>query len=72
MRKMEAPVGTITEKEAAKLLGARPQTMRAWRQRGKGPAFVKPVGRVYYLKEDVLAFLAQSRVVPAGRKARKA
>ncbi len=52
---------TLTGPETAKLLKVRNQTLRAWRTKGCGPAYVRlggPRGRVRYVLQDVQAFLA--------------
>jgi len=51
----------LTGPETARLLKVQPQTLRAWRTRGGGPAYVRlggPRGRVRYALQDVHAFLA--------------
>ena len=61
----------FSERQAAEYLDARPQTMRAWRHRGRGPAYLKLTGRIRYRLEDLEAFIAESRVVPGERKRRR-
>jgi predicted DNA-binding transcriptional regulator AlpA len=51
-----------SEDEAATVLKVKPTTMTAWRNRGKGPAYVK-VGRLIgYRASDIRAWL-NSRIV---------
>ena len=62
-RRMEVNMGTVilTGPQAAKLLGVREQTLRAWRVRGTGPAFIRyggPKGRVRYAQEALDEWLA--------------
>jgi predicted DNA-binding transcriptional regulator AlpA len=47
----------LTEKEAAALLGLRPNTLNAWRNRATGPKYLR-IGRkaIRYRLLDVLAF----------------
>ncbi len=58
------PDALLTEEEAAKSLMVEPPTLNKWRQRERGPAYLKIGGRVSYRVADLLAFLAQCRVVP--------
>jgi hypothetical protein len=67
---------SINETQAAKYLTdagipIQPQTLRAWRHRGKGPAYLHPGGQVSYRISDLDAFIEASRVVP-GEKPRRA
>jgi hypothetical protein len=57
----------VSEKAAAKALGAKPQTMRAWRHRGVGPAYLKLAGKIMYRLDDLKKFIEQSRIVPKKR-----
>ena len=52
----------MTEREVAALLQMKVSTLRAWRLRGKGPAFLKLGAAVRYRREDVEAFMDRSRV----------
>lgn len=52
----------LNEKEVAALLQMKVSTLRAWRLRGKGPAFLKLGAAVRYRREDVEAFMDRSRV----------
>ncbi len=65
---MKPSVPHLTETEAAEYLDAKPQTLRVWRHRGRGPAFLKPVGKIKYRLDDLDKFLAESRVVPGEAK----
>ena len=47
----------LTNKEAAELLGLKPNTLDIWRIQGKGPAYRK-VGRlVRYSESDVISWI---------------
>jgi len=61
----------LTEKEAAKRLFARPDTLRKWRTRGRGPVYLKLSGKVRYQAEDIEAFIQASRVEPGTKKRRR-
>jgi predicted site-specific integrase-resolvase len=61
----------LTEKEAAKRLFARPDTLRKWRTRGRGPTYLKLSGKIRYRADDLEKFIEQSRVVPSERKRRR-
>lgn len=63
----------LTDSQAAERLGVSPATLRSWRCRGIGPAFIK-MGRgakapVRYSEADLEQFIAQSRHVPSVRAA---
>jgi hypothetical protein len=60
-------VPRVSEKVAAKVLGAKQQTMRAWRHRGVGPAYLKLAGKIEYRLDDLQKFIEASRVVPSKR-----
>jgi predicted site-specific integrase-resolvase len=58
----------LTEKEAAKRLFAKPQTLNKWRVRGRGPVYLKLAGKVRYRLDDIKAFIEASRIDPAKRR----
>lgn len=62
------PSNLLNEKQAAKRLGIRPQTLEKWRTRRYGPVYVKLGGRVRYFAGDIDAWIVESRVDPAKRK----
>jgi len=51
----------MNETAAAELLGLSVATLRAWRHRKQGPAFVKFGRSVRYLSSDLQAFIQRSR-----------
>lgn len=55
----------LTESEAATRLGLKVATLRAWRQKGKGPAYVRLGRAVRYLMTDVDDFIQSNRQVPS-------
>jgi hypothetical protein len=63
----------LTDKQAAPLLGVEPATLRSWRCRGIGPAYVKlglgSKAACRYNPSDIEAFIAQCRQVPSVRAA---
>ena len=63
----------ITDREAADRLGLSAATLRSWRCRGIGPAFIKmgsgSKAPVRYSEADLEQFIAQSRRVPSVRAA---
>jgi predicted site-specific integrase-resolvase len=61
----------LTEKQAAKRSFQKPDTLRKWRTRGKGPVYLKLGGKVRYRAEDIDKWIAQSAVVPSERKRRR-
>lgn len=60
-----APITVLSESDVAALLGLSVKTLRNWRVDGKGPVYAKP-GRVVYLHDDVMAYLAATRRAPDG------
>ena len=54
----------LTESEAAARLGLKVATLRAWRQKGRGPAYVRLGRAVRYLTTDINDFLHSNRHVP--------
>lgn len=57
----------LTNKQAAEFLQLHPVTLARMRQYGRGPAYVKRGGLVYYLLSDIMAWLEDGRVQP-GKK----
>lgn len=56
----------LDQQAAAHYLGVSPNTVKAWRRRGVGPAYFKVGGRrVVYDQGDLDAFLQKDRVVPS-------
>lgn len=60
-----ATMDPLTELEAAARLGLKVATLRAWRHRGSGPAFVRLGRAIRYLPSDIDDFLALNRHAPA-------
>jgi hypothetical protein len=56
---------------AARLVGVKPETMKAWRRVGRGPIYTKLYSRCVYKIGDIEAFLAARVVDPAGRRQRQ-
>lgn len=52
------PDGRMDSENAAKYTGFALKTMSMWRYEGRGPAFSKLSGRVFYLKDDLDAFMS--------------
>jgi DNA (cytosine-5)-methyltransferase 1 len=67
--------GYLRVKEAAKLLGVSPNTVRAWGAAGKIPEFRHPINtyRLYRRSdlEKLIAKVEQSRTQPTGRRPAK-
>lgn len=49
---------------AAEYLDVSPATLAWWRWKGRGPAYEKPAGRIYYRKSNLDKFIAVGVVVP--------
>lgn len=56
----------LTPRQAANYLGKTPEILKQWRFKGRGPAYVKRGGRIFYPKADLDAFQAGTRVEPKG------
>jgi len=54
----------LTETAAARRLGLKVATLRAWRRQQRGPAYVRLGRAVRYLSDDVEDFLRASRHGP--------
>lgn len=54
----------LTETEAAVRLGLKVATLRAWRNQGRGPAYVRLGRAVRYLAIDIDEFLQSNRHSP--------
>lgn len=55
------PVLAVDEATAAELLSVAPMTLRSWRSRGDGPAYVKAGRRVVYRVADLEGWLLERR-----------
>lgn len=53
--------------ELARRWGVSPRTLERWRSEGRGPAYLKLVGRIAYRGEDIRRFEAARVCVPAKR-----
>ena len=58
-----------TSAEADSYLGLAQGVTASWRNRGRGPAYIKLGRKVVYATEDLDAFLAASRTVPSRQHA---
>ena len=54
----------LSSPEAAERLGVSPETLPAWRSRGRGPRFVRAGRAVRYLEADLEAYLDKRAVDP--------
>ena len=61
------PAGLFTEEEAGRYLGLAPGTLRNWRCRRRGPAFVLAGRRVCYRIEDLRAWVEERLTDPKVR-----
>lgn len=60
----------LTETEAAARLGLKVATLRAWRNQGRGPVYVRLGRAVRYLAVDIEEFLQSNRHSPRPTAAR--
>jgi hypothetical protein len=56
----------LTEKQAAQVLSASPGTLRNWRTRNKGPAWILLGGAIRYSPQDLRGYLETRTRRPAG------
>lgn len=72
MRKPFRRLALLTTIQVADLLQVRPQTVRSWRSRGRGPAipFIKIGATIRYRRADVERFLSRSTRRAKGRRGR--
>jgi Helix-turn-helix domain len=54
----------LPETTAADEIEHTPRTMRKWRQRGEGPAYVKVGRKVYYARSALIDWLRRQEVKP--------
>lgn len=59
----------VTTKEAAKILGRSPATLKRWRYEGSGPNFILMKGRVSYDKQVLLDYIQRNTRVSSVRAA---
>jgi excisionase family DNA binding protein len=59
-----AKIQPLTESEAAARLGLKVATLRAWRNQGRGPAYLRLGRAIRYLTTDIDEFLQSNRQVP--------
>ena len=60
----------LTETEAAARLGLKVATLRAWRNQGRGPAYVRLGRAIRYLATDLEEFLQSNRHNPRAGQVR--
>ena len=53
--------GMFTPEQLAEKLGTNRNTLAQWRYRGTGPRYMKRNGLLWYLREDVEAWLREGR-----------
>ena len=60
----------LTETDAAARLGLKVATLRAWRNQGRGPAYVRLGRAIRYLSTDLDEFLHSNRHNPRANQVR--
>ena len=66
----EATNQPLTETDAAARLGLKVATLRAWRNQGRGPAYVRLGRAIRYLSTDLDEFLHSNRHNPGAGQGR--
>lgn len=56
----------INEREAGAYVGKPGKTLANWRSQRIGPPYIRVGGSIRYSTDDLDAYLAERRVVPAG------
>ncbi len=56
----------LTESEAAAFLRLQPVTLKKWRFRGRGPAYVRLGSAIRYERRALLDYLDRARIKPGG------
>jgi hypothetical protein len=64
---METQDRFVNDVEAAKILCLKPQTMRNYRNTGRGPAYYKHGRMVRYKLQDLIEYMNAGRVDPQVR-----
>lgn len=59
----------LTDSQLATLINVKEMTLLHWRREGKGPAFTKLGGTVFYRRSAVEAWIADQETSPGRRKA---
>lgn len=54
----------VNDVEAAKIAGLSPQTLRNWRQLGRGPNYIKLGRSVRYSLADLISWLESHKIRP--------
>lgn len=52
----------LTTIEAAEILRQKPSTLENWRSQKKGPKYYKPLGTVFYMEDDLTAWMKSDGV----------
>lgn len=60
------PKRKLRETDVEKEYSVNVRTLQEWRRQGKGPAFEKPGGSVFYDRQELDAFFKRHRVVTTG------
>jgi hypothetical protein len=55
----------ISTDEAAAIFGLQPDTLKKWRSRGTGPAFLRLGRAIRYDSVDIAVYLGSRRVAPS-------
>ena len=61
-------IDLLTEREAAAFLRLKPVTLKKWRCRGRGPAYVRLGSAIRYERAALLAYLDRVRIGPGAEE----
>ena len=61
---LRAEFGLLSQEQVSALLQVRKETLREWRRLKQGPNFVRVGKRVFYRRDDVVAYINSHVVSP--------
>lgn len=64
-------INMINERQLADRWGMNPGTFGVWRNKGKGPPYLKLEGKVMYALKDIIAYENAKKVFPAQENEKK-
>ena len=53
----------LTEKQTARILQVKPQTLATWRTKSLGPSYIKLGSSIRYKRQSLLEYIANNQVV---------
>jgi len=53
----------LTEKQTARILQVKPQTLATWRTKSLGPSYIKLGSSIRYKRQSILEYIANNQIV---------